>query len=314
MSEANTPTVLLSHPMLSFMEPVLAAEGWRAVKAWEPPQAGREAVRAIVHPGEVRLTPPFLESFPRLGLIACMSVGYDGVDVAWCRAHGVEVTHASSLNADDAAEHALGLVIAGWREIVVGDRMVRAGEWTERRRLPIRPSLKGRRLGIVGLGAIGQAAAVRAEAFGLEIGWWDPWPKPEAPWARHASLLDLARWSDILLVAARADEANRELISREVIEAVGPEGMIVNIARGALLDEDALIAALRDGRVGRAALDVFQREPTPSERWAGVPNTVLTPHAAGVTADATARMVEQTMENLRCFFAGRPLVSPVPPA
>jgi lactate dehydrogenase-like 2-hydroxyacid dehydrogenase len=314
MPEANTPTVLLSHPMLLFMAPDLGAEGWRVVRAWEMPEAEREAVRVIVHPGEVPLTPPFLESLPRLGLIACMSVGYDGVDVAWCRGHGIEVTHATSLNAEDAAELALGLVIAGWREIVAGDRMIRDGQWSESHRLPMRPSVHGRRLGIVGLGAIGRASAVRAQACGLEIGWWEPWPKPDAPWPRHSSLLDLAAWSDILLVTASADAANRGMISREIIEAVGPQGMIVNVARGALVDEDALIAALQDGRLGRAALDVFQQEPTPTERWAGVPNTVLTPHAAGVTADAQARMASQTLENLRCFFGGRPVVSPVPPA
>src|SRR5690606_12743223 len=135
------------------------------------------------------------------------------------------------------------------------------------------------RLGVVGLGAIGESVARRAEALRMDVSWWGPREK-DARWPRANSLLELARNSDVLVVACRADEDNRGLISAEVIDALGPQGLLVNVARGQLVDEGALIAALRSGRLGQAALDVFAEEPTDAARWADVPNTVLTPHTA----------------------------------
>ena len=304
------PVILISHPMLAPLQGPLEALGVRIARRWELAQADQSDIRVIVHAGEIPLTPEFLGSLPKLGLIANVSVGYDGVDVPWCRAHGVEVTHAKGLNADDVADQALGLLIAAWRSIAAGDQMLRAGRWGDYDRLRPGPSLKGRKMGIVGLGAIGEAVARRVEPMGMSVAWWGPRAKA-APWPRAATLLDLARDSDILVVAARAEPSNRGLISREVIDAVGPHGMIVNVARGSLIDEDALIAALKDGRLGHAGLDVFAEEPTPPERWADVPNTVLTPHTAGGTTDSIPRMVAQAVENVRLFLGGEPVMSPV---
>jgi lactate dehydrogenase-like 2-hydroxyacid dehydrogenase len=312
MDAAAAPMVLISHPMLSRLGEALETEGFRVVRGWEAGPDERALVRAMAHAGDIKLEPAFLESLPRLGLIACVGAGYDGVDVAWCRARGIEVTNAAGLNADDVADHALGLMLAGWRNILDGDRCIRAGGWRESHRNPASHSLTGRRFGVVGLGAIGSAAARRAEAFGLAVAWWGPRPKPAATWPRKDSLLALARWSDILLVASRANAENHGMISREVIEAVGPEGMIVNIARGSVVDEDALVAALKDGRLGRAGLDVFAEEPTPVARWADVPNTVLTPHNASTTLETIPRLVARTVANLRLFFAGKPVANPVP--
>jgi lactate dehydrogenase-like 2-hydroxyacid dehydrogenase len=311
MDPSSAPTVLLYHPMLSRFEPVLAAEGWGVVRAWELGDTDRAKVRAMAHAGDILLTKDFLESLPNLGLIACVGAGYDGVDVAWCRARGIEVTNAAGLNADDVADHAIGLMIAGWRGIVAGDRAIRQGQWRESHRTAASSSLRGRRFGVVGLGAIGAAAARRAGAFGLEVAWWGPRAK-QAPWPRLSGVLELAAWSDVLLVACRANADNRGLISREVIEAVGPEGMIVNVARGSVVDEDALIAALQAGRLGYAGLDVFAEEPTPAARWADVPNVVLTPHIGSTTYETIPRLIARTLENLRLFFAGRPVANPVP--
>jgi lactate dehydrogenase-like 2-hydroxyacid dehydrogenase len=196
------------------------------------------------------------------------------------------------------------------RRIVDGDRAVTGGSWQLDDRL-MTPSLRGQRLGIVGLGAIGEAVARRAEPFGLSIRWWGPRDKP-APWPRADSLLELARDSDILIVACRADETNRGLISRKIIEALGPDGLLINVARGQLVDEDALIAALKDGRLSQAALDVFETEPTDPDRWAGVPNVVLTPHTAGATTAAVQGMLMLLVQNLQAHFAGEPLKTPVP--
>lgn len=312
MDAAAAPMVLISHPMLSRLGEALEGEGFRIVRGWDASPSERAEVCAMAHAGDIRLEPAFLESLPKLGLIACVGAGYDGVDVAWCRARGIEVTNAAGLNADDVADHAIGLMLAGWRNIVAGDRCIRAGGWRESHRNPASHSLTGRRFGVVGLGAIGSAAARRAEAFGLEVAWWGPRPKPAAPWPRKPSLLELAGWSDILLVASRANAENRAMISREVIEAVGPEGMLVNIARGSVVDEDALIAALQGGRLGHAGLDVFAEEPTPLGRWEDVPNTVLTPHSGSTTLETIPRLVARTAENLRLFFAGQPVATPVP--
>jgi lactate dehydrogenase-like 2-hydroxyacid dehydrogenase len=230
--------------------------------------------------------------------------------VAWCRARGIEVTHAEGLNAEDVADHALGLMLAAWRDIPTFDRKVREGRWVQEERLAPQPSLGGRTLGVVGLGHIGSAVARRAEAFRLTVKWWGPRAK-DAPWPRAASVLELARESDILVVACRAEPANRGLISAEVIEAVGPKGMIVNVSRGSLIDEDALVAALKEGRLWRAALDVFAEEPTPPERWADVPGAVLAPHTGGSSTEAIPLMVAQAVENVRRFLAGEELESPV---
>lgn len=312
----SQPVLLLSHEMLAPMQAALEPT-YRVVRLWEHAdrldflEGPGRSVQAIVHAGEVKLSRDLLAEMPRLGLIACVSVGYDGVDVAWCRAHGIAVTHSQGLNADDVADHAVGAFIAAWRGIVAGDRLLRAGRWTHGERMRPRPGLGGRQAGIVGLGHIGEAVARRVEAFGLTVAWWGPNPREDARWPMARSLPALARDSDVLFVCCRGGPENHHLISKEIIEAVGPRGCIVNIARGPIVDEDALIAALKDGRLGMAALDVFETEPTPASRWADVPNTVLTPHTAGGTLESIPRMVGQTLENLRRFFHDEPLLSPV---
>lgn len=302
------PTVLLSHEMLAPLQGVLEGD-YEVLRRWDDP-ADLGEVRAIVHAGEFRLEPAFLETMPKLGLIACVSVGYDGVDVPGARARGIEVTHSVGLNAEDVADHAVGVLVAAWRGIVEGDRRLRAGGWTHADRMRPRPSLRGKQAGIVGLGHIGEAAARRFEAFGMSVSWWGPNPK-NAAWPRAESLLALSRDSDVLVVCCKADASNHHLIGAEVIEALGSRGCLVNVARGSLVDEDALIVALKSGRLGMAALDVFETEPTPTERWADVPNTVLTPHMAGGTLESIPLMVAQALENLRRFFAGEPLSTPV---
>ena len=145
----------------------------------------------------------------------------------------------------------------------------------------------------------------------MSVRWWGPREKASA-WPRAATLLDLARDSDILVVACKADETNRGLISADVIQALGPLGLLINVARGQLVDEAALIAALHDGRLGQAALDVFEDEPTDAAKWSDVPNTVLTPHTGGATTEAVQGMLNLLIENLRAAFGGEPLKTPVP--
>lgn len=279
-------------------------------RLWEaPPLEAEHDIRALIVAGEFELDKTLVERLPNLSLIACFTAGYDGIDVDWCRARGLAVSHAPGVNHEDVADHAIGLILASRRQIASGDRQLRAGGWTADSKT-ITPSLGGQRLGVVGLGHIGEAVARRAEALRMTVRWWGPRDKP-APWPRAATLLDLAQDSDILVVACRADESNRGLISAEVIEALGPSGLLVNVARGQLVDEDALIAALTDGRLGAAALDVFETEPTDAGRWTDVPNTVLTPHTGGATTEAVQGMLRLLLENLHAHFAGQPLKTPV---
>jgi lactate dehydrogenase-like 2-hydroxyacid dehydrogenase len=309
-SPVSKPALLILQPHLGFLAPILEPD-YTVWRFWEgPPLEAVGVIRALVVAGEFPIDKTLAESLPALGLIACFTTGYDGVDLAWARQRGLQVSHSPGVNHEDVADHAMGMVLAAWRRIVDGDRGVRAGTWKPTEKM-ITPSLAGHRMGIVGLGDIGAAVARRAAAFGLDIAWWGPREKPEAPWPRAPSLLDLARASDILVVAARATEETRGLVTAEVIDAVGPHGLLVNVSRGQLVDEEALIAALKAGRLGQAALDVFAREPTPPERWADVPNTVLTPHTAGATTAAVPKMIALTRENLRRFFAGEALVNPV---
>ena len=307
---SDKPAILVVQPHLAPIAAMLDAD-FTVWRLWMgPPLEASHTIRALLVAGEFPLDRSLAESLPELGLIASFTAGIEGVDLAWARERGLRVSHSPGVNQDDAADLAIGLLLAAWRGLIEGDAIVREGRWrpTEKR---ITHSLGGRRLGIVGLGAIGEAIARRAEAFGLAVAWWGPNEKPDAPWPRAASLLSLAGESDVLIVAARADEGNRGLIDRAVIEALGPQGLLVNVARGQLVDEAALIAALNEGRLGMAALDVFETEPTPADRWASVPNVLLSPHTAGSTSAAVPQMLELTRENLRRFFAGEPLANPV---
>ncbi|HVM98938.1 MAG TPA: 2-hydroxyacid dehydrogenase [Caulobacteraceae bacterium] len=306
----DKPAILIVQPHLAAIGAMLEAD-FAVWRLWEhPPIEASHTIGALVVAGEFPVDRKLAEALPKLGLIACFTAGYEGIDLAWAAERGLKVSHSPGVNPEDLADQAIGLMLAAWRGLVEGDAIVREGRWrpTEKR---ITPSLAGKHLGVVGLGAVGEAVARRAEAFGLKVVWWGPNEKPDAPWPRARSLVGLAEASDILIVAARAAEENRRLIDRAAIEALGPHGLLVNVAAGQLVDERALIAALKAGRLGMAALDVFETEPTPPERWKDVPNVVLSPHSGGETSAALPKMVALTRENLRRFFAGEPLANAV---
>lgn len=306
-----TKPIILLTPSLEVLRPLLAGE-YRVVGLAEADTAAEaKTARAIVVAGHEPLPPGLFETYPQLGLVACITAGYDGIDVEGARSRGVLVSHAPDVNHEEVADHALGLLIASRRRIVIGDRLVRRHGWYSRETFRPSSSLRGAKVGIVGLGSIGSALAERCAALNMIVQWWGPRER-EAKWPRAATLLHLAAWSDVLAVCARADESNRGLISREVLEALGPGGLLVNVARGQLVDEDALIDLLRAGSVGSAALDVFDPEPTSAERWEGIENAVLTPHIAGATLESIRALVDLLCLNLTRFFAGEPLVTPVP--
>src|SRR5580698_8396858 len=216
---SEKPAILIVQPHLAPIGVMLEGDFtvWRLWQA--PPVEASHTIGALVVAGEFPVDRALAESLPNLGLIACFTAGYDGVDVAWAAERGLKVSHSPGVNHEDVADQAIGLLLASWRGLIEGHAIVREGRWrpTEKR---ITPSLAGKRLGIVGLGAIGEATARRAETFGLKVAWWGPNAKPQARWPRAESLIALAKASDILVVAARATEANRNLIDAAVIEAV----------------------------------------------------------------------------------------------
>jgi lactate dehydrogenase-like 2-hydroxyacid dehydrogenase len=243
-----------------------------------------------------------LDRLPDLRRVVVMSAGMDGMDVREMARRELVVSTTSEINADEVADHALAMMLTLRREIIANDRWVRENRWVDEGRAPMSRSMASARVGIVGLGWIGEAIGRRVEPFKSEIAWWGPRDKPDAAWPKKDSLIELARWCDVLMVAVRAHDDTRTLITREVIDAVGPDGMIVNVSRGFVVDEDALIAALKDGRLGKAALDVFDPEPTSAARWEGVPNVLLQPHVAGATTDSMQRIVRHSVQQLRSFL------------
>jgi lactate dehydrogenase-like 2-hydroxyacid dehydrogenase len=267
-------------------------------------------VEAAVVIGSIGLPADILAALPNLKLIAAFGVGYDGVDLGAARDRGIVVTNCPNINHEDVADVALGLMISCVRNIAAGDRAVRDGSWKGVATFPPPRRLKSRKLGIVGLGAIGDALAIRAAACGMEIAWTGPRPK-STPWRYEPDLHALATWADVLAMTLRPDPGTEKMIDTRMLDALGPEGIVINVARGSVIDEDALIAALKEGRIGGAGLDVFATEPSPPERWAGVPNTTLTPHFGGGTRESIMESAQLVLENLRRHFAGEPLATRV---
>ena len=265
-------------------------------------------VEVLISGGEA-LDTGLVDALPRLELVACFSTGYAGIDLAHLRKRGIQLTTAAGINAHDVADHAVALLLAWWHGIPTADRLVREGGWREG--LVPRPSLRGRRAGIVGLGRIGRAVARRLAAHEMAVSWWGPREKPDAEFPRAQSLVALAADSDVLVVTSRATPSNAHQIDASILRALGPQGALINVSRGFLVDEEALVAALRDGTIGGAMLDVFADEPTDAARWRDLANVVVTPHLAGYTREAGVDMIGQLVENVRRHLHGEPLLSPV---
>jgi len=273
-------------------------------EAAELDAAGRAAIRVIVGDGTTPVTAADMDAYPNLGLIVTIAAGHDGVDKAAAEARGVPISSGVGSNSDDVADHAMALLLSAARYILFNDNKIRTGGWKGRGLRPV-PSVSSLKVGVVGLGSIGKAVAARLEPFRCEIAWTGPRPKPDVSLRYEPSLVELARWANVLVIATPLDASTNRLVNREVIEALGPDGLLVNVARGGVVDEDELIAALKDGRLGRAALDVFETEPTPPARWEGVPNTILTPHVAGMTHEAIAAMFERAATTALDFVNGK---------
>jgi lactate dehydrogenase-like 2-hydroxyacid dehydrogenase len=261
-------------------------------------EANRGATRALIM------------SLPKLEIIACFGVGVDAIDLAAARERGIPVTNTPGILADECADLAIGMMLASARQIVLADRYVRSGDWLKG---PIRlgHSVGSKTIGVVGLGGIGRAIADRAQAFRMRVLWHGPRPKPAVPYEYVPDLVEMARRSDFLMVACKGGEETRGLISAAVMDALGPEGTLINIARGSVVDEGAMIERLRDGRLGHAALDVFLNSPRIAPAFLELPNVLLQPHHGSATVETRTAMGQLMIDNLTAHFAGQKLLTPV---
>ena len=251
-----------------------------------------------------------IAKLPKLGVIAHFGVGYDTVDVNAAKARRIPVTNTPDVLTEEVADLALALLLATVRKVPQGDRYVREGKWLKGA-MPLTESLQNKTLGIIGIGRIGRAIARRAEAFNLRIAYQGPNRKSDVSWPYFADPVALAKEADFVIAACPGGEATRGLVSRAVIDAIGPKGVFVNIARGSVADEPALIEALKDGRLGGAGLDVFADEPRVPEAFFAMDNVVLQPHVASATHQTRRAMGQLVIDNLAAFFAGKPLVTPI---
>jgi lactate dehydrogenase-like 2-hydroxyacid dehydrogenase len=251
-----------------------------------------------------------IAKLPNLKIISHFGVGYETVDVEAASKRGIKVTNTPDVLTEEVADLAIGLTLATLRRIPQGDRYVREGKWLKGA-MPLADTCQGKTMGIVGMGRIGQSIAKRALALNMKVAYQGPNRKAALPYAYYASPVELAKNCDVMMVACPGGEATRNLVDRAVIEALGPKGYVVNIARGSIVDEPALLEALQGNRIAGAGLDVFVDEPRVPEAFFALDNVVLQPHVGSATHQTRKAMGQLVIDNLAAHFAGRPLLTPV---
>ena len=266
----------------------------------------------LVTSGPVGADTALLNALPALRVIASRGVGFETIDLATARRRGIAVSTTPGVLTDCVADLAFGALLAVARGLCAADRFVRRGEW-EHGRFPLMTRVSGKKLGIVGMGRIGRAVARRAAGFDMEIRYHSRTVHRELPFGFQPSLADLARWADFLAVCAPGGPATRHLISAEIIAALGSAGFLINIARGSLVDEPALVQALAAGQIAGAALDVYADEPHVPASLLALENVILLPHIGSGTRETRAVMEDLVLENLRSFFRSGRLLTPVEP-
>lgn len=265
--------------------------------------------RAVLTIGSIGLTAAEIAAMPRLELVCAMGAGYEAIALDAARARGIVLANGAGTNDDCVADHAFGLLIGAMRHVRTLDRLCREG--VRRETIPHPPNVSGKRLGILGLGTIGQKIARRAAGFDMEIGYHNRQPREAVPHRYFDSVQALAGWADILVVATPGGAGTRHLIDARILDALGSKGFLINISRGSVVDTEALAAALREGRIAGAGLDVYESEPLPPEPLIGLDNVLLTPHMAGWSPEATQASLDRFMANAEGHFAGRGVVSPI---
>ncbi|VVE61767.1 hydroxyacid dehydrogenase [Pandoraea captiosa] len=265
--------------------------------------------RLLLTNGTTGLNAAQMDLLPQLELVCAFGAGYERIDVAAATQRGIAVAHAPNTNGQTVADHALALMLAVSRGLVTLDRAVKAGGWAKHR--APRPTLHGARLGVIGLGNIGQAIARRAEGFGMSVGYHTRTPHDDRRWQYFANVAELADASDFLVLACPGGPSTHHLVDADVLARLGANGFLVNVARGSVVDTEALIEALCDGVIAGAALDVFETEPEVPSALRMLENVVLTPHVSGRSPAALQAQIDSVLANVRAHLAGQPLPTPV---
>lgn len=267
-------------------------------------------IRGVVTSGSGGFKAEMLNRLPALEIVSTSSVGTDSIAVAACKERGVHVTNTPDVLNDDVADLAIALVLSALRRLGPGHDYVRSGEWSRNGMMPLARSLKGKRMGIVGLGRIGMEIALRAAAMKMQIA-YTARSRKNVDFTFYENVVELARNSDVLMLACPGGPATRHLVNATVLEALSPEAWVVNISRGSVIDESALIDALQRKAIGGAALDVFENEPHIDTRFYTLDNVVLYPHHASGTVETRSAMSQLVVDNLKAHFRQAPLPTPV---
>ncbi|CAM8940674.1 unnamed protein product [Rhodiola kirilowii] len=307
--------VLMMCPMSDYLENQLEKR-FNLVKFWNLPQkndflkSNANSIRAVVGNATAGASAELIDSLPKLEIVSSFSVGLDKVDLSKCKEKGIRVTNTPDVLTDDVADLAIGLILATLRGLCECDRYVRSGAW-KKGDFKLTTKFTGKRVGIIGLGRIGTAIATRAQAFDCPISYYSRSEKPESGYKYYPSVVELALNCDILVVACPLTEATRHIINREVLDALGPKGFLINIGRGPHVDEPELVSALVGGRIAGAGLDVFENEPHVPEELFKLDNVVLLPHVGSGTIETRQAMADLVIANLEAHFLNKPLLTPV---
>ncbi|MFT4095737.1 MAG: 2-hydroxyacid dehydrogenase [Rhodoblastus sp.] len=313
MSDFET---LMFNPM-----PPLVVEGVagcsRLHKLWE--EGDREKTLTEIAPrirgiasggGHAKVDGAVMSRFPNLEIVSSFGVGYDHIDAEWAGKHGIVVTNTPDVLNEEVADTTFGLMLAAVRQLPQADRYVREGRWPKAP-FPLTASLRGRTVGILGLGRIGRTIARRAEAFGMKVVYHGRRAQDDAPYLYFPTLAGMARACDILVAITPGGPETKHLVNAEVLEALGPNGVFINVARGSVCDQDALIAALRDRKILTAGLDVYEDEPNVPKELIEMEHVVLLPHVGSGTKHTRDAMGQLVVDNLRSFIGGRGPLTPV---
>uniref|UniRef100_A0A5B6ZR27 Hydroxyphenylpyruvate reductase n=1 Tax=Davidia involucrata TaxID=16924 RepID=A0A5B6ZR27_DAVIN len=304
--------VLMMCPMSPYLEQQLDKR-FNLFRFWNFPQKeflkeNSNSIRAIVGNATAGADAELIDSLPSLEIVASYSVGLDKVDLVKCKDKGIRVTNTPDVLTEDVADLAIGLILATLRRLCESDRYVRSGLW-KRGDFKLTTKFSGKSVGIIGLGRIGSAIAKRAEAFGCPISYYSRSEKPDSKYKYYPNVIDLASNCHILIVACPLTNETRHIINREVIDALGPKGVLINIGRGPHVDEPELVSALVEGRLGGAGLDVFEHEPEVPEQLFGLDNVVLLPHVGSGTVETRNAMADLVIGNLEAHFLNKPLLT-----
>jgi hydroxypyruvate reductase 2 len=307
--------VLMACPMSPYLEQELDRR-FKLFRFWNVPNKEEflkeksASIRAVVGSATAGADAELIDALPRLEIVACFSVGLDKVDLGKCKEKGIRVSNTPDVLTDDVADLAIGLMLTTLRRICESDQYVRSGLW-KRGDFKLTTKFSGKTVGIIGMGRIGMAIAKRAEAFSCPVSYYSRSQKPDTKYKYFPSVVELASNCHILVVACPLTAETRHIINREVIDALGPKGVLINIGRGPHVDESELVSALVEGRLGGAGLDVFENEPEVPEKLFGLDNVVLTPHVGSGTVETRKTMADLVIGNLEAHFLNKPLLTPV---